>query len=410
MTMGIVRGAIGAIVIAAILASSALAEEGVGFGAPDAQPEPGITFVLRGEELARSGDPFSAIAEFRRAIAVGYRQTEVYRSLSTVLYLAGFADQAIEALEEGIRLHPEEISPRLELGVLHFAVGHEAKAEKLFLEVVAANPTLANPYHYLGVIASRHKKDDEAWLFARRAQLLGHKDTSLLELLRARSPEPAIDQRQPVGDAFCFRQILVPSFEVAEEARQRLVQGEMFEVLAGMVSTGPSAANGGFVGCLPADELDGPLAAALWSQKPYGEPVIVETGRGAHVVQRVLSFDPMGWRVQLAELKRRPGKNGAGPAASVVAATAKTPASPAKVAAPAPVVTGVAVASVPPSLEADETRGRHAVHAGTYNGPVLAEAMVARLAESGFPATFHAVTGKDGAVSYRVVGGYYDDM
>ena len=148
-------------------------------------PQPGISYVLRGEALARSGDPFAAIVEYRKAIAAGYQKSDVYRSLSTVLYLAGFTAEAIEALEEAVRLHPKEAYPRQELAVLYFAAGRDDEAKKSFQTVLAENPTLGNAYYYLGLIALRQEKFDDAWLYARRAQLLGHKGRSLLDKLLA---------------------------------------------------------------------------------------------------------------------------------------------------------------------------------------------------------------------------------
>jgi len=352
------------------------------------QPTVGITHVFRGEELARGGDPFSAIVEYRQAIAAGYRTSDVYRSLSTVLYLAGFPDEAIGALKEAIELHPKEVFPRLELGVLYFATGRQSEAKQLFLDVLADNPTLSSAYYYLAVILYRQKDYDDAWLYVRRAQLLGNKDQSLVDKLTAVSKEPAIDPRQSLSDAFCFRQILVRSWEEAEKIRQRIVQGEMFEVAASMESLGPSGLNGGFVGCLAPDELDARLGAALWNQEAYGDPVIAETYQGAHVLQRVLPFDLLDWQFQLAALKhpvaveKSDGGAGAG----------KEPAMPMEM-----------------GKDGKEVEGRYTVHAGTYNGPMLAATMVSRLREAKLPAFFYIIKLKNGTRAYRVVGGRYDD-
>lgn len=338
-------------------------------------PQPGISYVLRGEALARSGDPFAAIVEYRKAIAAGYRNSDVYRSLSTVLYLAGFTSEAIDTLKEAVRLHPKEVYPRQELAVLYFAVGKDDEAKKTFEGVLAENPTLANACYYLGIIALRQERFDDAWLYARRAQHLGQKGHALLDKLLAHGNEPLVDQREPVGDDLCFRQILVSSFEEAEGILERVKQGEMFEVLASLSSIGPSAASGGFVGCLFPDELDAALGAAMWDKKAFAEPIIVETGQGAHVVQRVQPFDTELWRIQIAALKH-----------------------------PKP------VRSASMLQKGDEGEGRYMVHAGTYNGPLLAASMVSRLRENKLPAYFYTSRNKKGGLIYQVVAGRYSGM
>lgn len=335
-------------------------------------PQPGISYILRGEALARSGDPFAAIVEYRKAIAAGYHKSDVYRSLSTVLYLAGFTGEAIEALEEAVRLHPKDVYPRQELGVLYFAVGRDDAAEKAFLSVLADNPSLANTYYYLGILAFRQEKFDDAWLYARRAQLLGHKGGGLLDKLLAHGNEPMVDQREPVGEDLCFRQILVSSYEEAEALLGRLKKGEMFEVLASLASIGPSAASGGFVGCLFPDELDAALGAALWDKKAFAEPTLVETGQGAHVVQRVQPFDSELWRIQIAALKHPKPER-----------------------------------SVSMIEKKQQGEGRYIVEAGTYNGPLLAASMVSRLRENKLPAYFYTFRDKKGALIYQVVAGRY---
>ncbi|MDH3392632.1 MAG: SPOR domain-containing protein, partial [Desulfobulbaceae bacterium] len=338
------------------------------------QLQPGISYILRGETLARSGDPFAAIVEYRKAIAAGYNNSDVYRNLSTVLYLAGFIDEATETLEEAVRLHPKEVFPRQELGVLYFAKGNIAKAKETFISVAADNPALAGTYYYLGLIAYQQENFDEAWLYVRRAQLLGHQDNSLLKKMLARGNEPLIDQRDPVGDDLCFRQILQPSFVEAEKSLDRLRDGEMFEVVASTASIGPSAENGGFVGCLFPDELNATLAAPLWEQKAYDKPTIVETDRGAHIIQRVQSFDPELWRIQIAALKRPKPK--------------------------------LSKAILKQGLSQEEL-GRYVVHAGTYNGPVLASAMVSRLRYEELPAYFYTTHDEKGGLKYQVVAGRY---
>ena len=341
--------------------------------ASEPQPQPGISFVLRGEALARSGDPFAAINEYRKAIAAGYEEADVFRSLSTVLYLAGFPNEAADVLKEAVRLHPKDIFPRQELGVLHFATGHDAEAKEDFLSVLAVNPTLANAYYYLGLLAFRHQQYDEAWLYARRAQLLGHKATSLLDKLLPLGNEPMVDQQEPIGEELCFRQILVSTYEEAEGIFDRIKQGETFEVVASLASVGMAADNGGFVGCLYPDEFDPVVGAALWQMKPYSEPVIVETEGGAHLVQRVQRFDTERWRIQLAALKQpKPTRN-----ANLV-------------------------------NQGKEGEGRYVVTAGTYNGPVLAATMVSRLRENKFPAYVQTSPGKKGRLVYRVVAGRYN--
>ncbi len=336
------------------------------------QPPPGISYILRGEAMARSGDPFAAINEYRKAIAAGYSGSDVFRSLSTVLYLAGFTNEAIDALKEAVRLHPKEVFPRQELAVLYFAAGRNDEAKDTFRSVLAENPTLANPYYYLGLIAFQQDDFDDAWLFARRAQLLGHKAHSLLDKLVAEGNEPLVDQQEPIGDDLCFRQILVSSFEEAEGLLSRIKRGEMFEVLASLSSMDPSAENGGFVGCLFPDEIDPVLGAALWQKKAYAEPTIVETTRGSHLMQRVQSFDPELWRIQIAALKH-----------------------------PKPVRSASLV------QRDDGGEGRYVVHAGTYNGPLLAASMVSRLRDTKFPAYFYTSPGKKGGLIYQVVAGRF---
>lgn len=336
------------------------------------QPQFGLGFTLRGDILSRSGDPFSAINEYRKAIDAGYNGSDVYRNLATVQYMAGFQTEAVETLQEAIRLYPKEVLPRQELATLYFALGKEKEAKKLFLGVLADNPTQANAYHYLGIIAFREGKVDYSWLHARRAQLLGNKSNSLMDKLMAWGNEPLVNQRTPVGDEVCFRQILLPSFEEAEEVMKRLDDGEMFEVVATTASIGPAADNGGYVGCRFPDEMNTQLSEYLWQQEAYAEPAIIQTDRGAHIVQRVQPFDLELWRIQIAALTK-----------------------------PKPVVAASMV-------EKEEVEGwQYFVHAGTYNGPVLAASIVSRLRDDKLPAYYTTEKGKNGEFIYKVIAGHY---
>jgi len=72
----------------------------------------------------------------------------------------------------------------------------------------------------------------------------------------------------------------------AEEARQRALAGEDFAVLAGELSEGASAANGGDLGFLTRAQMMAPqFANAAFSTEPGGITPVVRTNFGFHVIK-----------------------------------------------------------------------------------------------------------------------------
>jgi hypothetical protein len=157
------------------------------------------------------------------------------------------------------------------------------------------NPGHSNAYYYLGELFLRMKDYDMAWISAKMARKMGQGGRGLIGKLRQLSVEPELVPCKNPGDVLYIRQMLVDTREKAEELLSRISAGELFEDLAVMEFTGPTARLGGYLGKFKRSKVHPKIAETLLKEDALSGPYIIETEKGFHVVQRIVPFEYHAW-------------------------------------------------------------------------------------------------------------------
>jgi tetratricopeptide (TPR) repeat protein len=295
-------------IVAVLLLLSGLISVSAEEAAPSADDH-----VSRAEIFISEGRQFQAVKEFREALKKDNRRPEIHGYLSVLLYNLGFVDDAIEEMRKAVDLYPVDVHLNMELGRLYFVRNNSGDAMEQFFLVLEMNPGHASAYYYLGELFLRMKEYDMAWISARMAQRAGHKGQDLISKLGDLSEEPKVVPWKKPGKELYIRQILVNKREKAEELVSRMKEGELFEDIAAKELTDPTAEVGGFLGRLDPSDVHPDIAAELLDKAILSQPVIVETGKGYHIVQRVAPFDFSYWEELIAEynsIERKHGEEG----------------------------------------------------------------------------------------------------
>jgi peptidyl-prolyl cis-trans isomerase C len=254
-------------------------------------PAAASTHKTKGDRYWETDRHFLAIEEYRQAINLGLRDPDLYWSLAKVLYITGFAGDAVNEMEEAVKLKPGLDYFRIELGILYLSDGQLEKAKKQFITALEINPSLTQMYIYLGELSFRTGNYNTAWFHAKVARQLGYKGKALAGKLRTVSREPSIKPWDYSVDNLYLRQILVGSMDKAKNIVERLDKGELFELVAGTESMGPNALRGGYMGDIRPSDLHPDIISSLKNRAIFEEPVIVETENGFHIIQRIMPFD-----------------------------------------------------------------------------------------------------------------------
>ncbi len=260
-----------------------------------------VAHEKKGDIYEKEGRDFLAIEEYRQAVKQGINHPDLFRKLAITLYNLGLVDDAIVEMEKAVKLSSnKDFLITMELGIFYLAKDRIEKAKEQFFAVLGMNPGFADAYYYLGKLFLREKDYDMAWLSVKMAQRLGHRGQDIVRKLGDLSKEPGVDPWNESGEDLYIRQILVDTYEKAEDIVNRISGGELFEDLAGSESMEPNASLGGFVGHFNPSELHPKIAEALLERGVLTDPVIVETERGFHIVQRIIPFDFNFWEKLLS--------------------------------------------------------------------------------------------------------------
>jgi tetratricopeptide (TPR) repeat protein len=242
-----------------------------------------------------------ATEEYRQAINQGINDPNLFRELALILYKTGFVDEAIVEMEKAVNLSPYADILRIELGILYFAKDRLEKAKEQFFAALKINPGLTHAYYYLGELFLRTGDYDMAWLCVNMAKRYGYKGQDIIRKLSVLSKEPDVDLWNKSEEDVYIRQIFVDDYKKAENIVDRISGGELFEDIAFKESLGPNANVGGFMGHLSLSDMDPKFANVLREREVLADPVIVETKRGFHIIQRIVPFDFNLWKKLLAD-------------------------------------------------------------------------------------------------------------
>jgi peptidyl-prolyl cis-trans isomerase C len=255
----------------------------------------------KGDMHANNNSYILAIEEYRLAIKQGANYPDLHWKLALLLYQAGFVEEAVIEMEKAVALSPDTDGLRIDLGRLYLAGGGLETAKEQFFAALEINPGHATVYYYLGELFLRTGEYDMAWLSVNMAKRLGHTGQDLIRKLSALSKEPDRYPRTEGGEDLYIRQILVRTYEEALSILKQISEGELFEFLAMKESIGPNAERGGYMGKVKPSELHHRIAGKLLTEEVLAEPVIIETGNGFHIVQRIMPFDLNEWKKILAD-------------------------------------------------------------------------------------------------------------
>lgn len=344
-----------------------------------------VTESIAQEERPPIKEPLpQAVTNSRSPVAVDLDPHTLYKNLAVSYSQLWPLDKTIAELKKSLNLAPNDVLLHVELGILYLVQSNFDLAEKELTTALSADPAYADAYFYLGELFFQTGQYTLAWYAMETARKLGHNGRMLSEKLQAEGAdaEPAQYPWDADTTLISFRQSILSTQIDAELFLSRYQQGDLFSDLL-VNNLGKQILPSGFVGSFTPAELQDQVADVLLRQRPYAEPVIVETEYGFHVVQRVLPFDLASWKESAPEKE-------------VVQSPKEQ------------VIIEKNIAAVPLCVEntyIDPQKRR--VYAGAYIKEEDAVNAVNTLREEDFPAFCWETTGKENTIIYNAVAGQF---
>jgi tetratricopeptide (TPR) repeat protein len=130
--------------------------------------------VALGDVVARTGDVPRGLAYFQHAIELSPRSADYWRALAnfTVDYNYGVQETGLPAALQARALAPDDPQSSVTLGRVYFAINDLTTAEKLWLDVLEANPDIPAVHLYLGVLYLQKDQSESAYLHLEQAVTL----------------------------------------------------------------------------------------------------------------------------------------------------------------------------------------------------------------------------------------------
>jgi len=108
----------------------------------------------RGEELLAQRDTLSALGTFREAVRLDRKNTEAHCRLAGILLDIGTLDARLEAkwaLEEALRIEPQNTAAMHVMVRWFFGTGMEGAARRMLNRIVSLDPRDAEAYYLIGL-------------------------------------------------------------------------------------------------------------------------------------------------------------------------------------------------------------------------------------------------------------------
>ena len=130
--------------------------------------------VALGDVVARTGNVPQGLAYFQHAIELSPRSADYWRALAnfTVDYNYGVQETGLPAALQARALAPDDPQSSVTLGRVYFAINDLTTAEKLWLDVLDANPDFPAVHLYLGVLYLQQDQSESAYLHFEQAMTL----------------------------------------------------------------------------------------------------------------------------------------------------------------------------------------------------------------------------------------------
>lgn len=127
-----------------------------------APSELAAAYSIIGVANARLQQEQQAIVAFQRAATLAPEQEEHWLNLTRELMESNRLDDAVVAVQEGLKSNPRSYALHLRLAAVQFSLGHYDEAEKSFRELVAAGDPLPTSYIGLAQVLLRTGRAAEA--------------------------------------------------------------------------------------------------------------------------------------------------------------------------------------------------------------------------------------------------------
>jgi tetratricopeptide (TPR) repeat protein len=133
-------------------------------------PAEAVSIYNHALELSSRGDINSALAEYRRAIAMHPAFVEAYNNIGEIYSGLGNTDLAVSAYMEALKIN-RNYRVLLNIGVEHYNVRHYEEALHYFLESLKMKPDFLEGNYYAGLTLYNRKKYSEAETYLSRVLL-----------------------------------------------------------------------------------------------------------------------------------------------------------------------------------------------------------------------------------------------
>ncbi len=153
------------------------------------QAEDFLYHLYRGTELLQGDRVHEAKEELEAALRLSPMDPKSQDLLGVVYFRLGLYPRAIEIFEELARAHPTQRTPKINLALCYLKTAQSRDARRLLEQVVAAHPSDARAWGYLGLAYERLDDLDKA----REAYLRGGHVTKARRLDDASAPRSSMD-------------------------------------------------------------------------------------------------------------------------------------------------------------------------------------------------------------------------
>lgn len=118
--------------------------------------------LLLGYLYEESGQAGVAADWYQRAIAAGRREIELYSSTVRMLFTSGQGGKALQLLEEGMTLYPDNCQLTSQLGMMLESRGDLSRAEAGYRQLLAKDPSCQPVWEGLGLVLMNQSRWQEA--------------------------------------------------------------------------------------------------------------------------------------------------------------------------------------------------------------------------------------------------------
>jgi tetratricopeptide (TPR) repeat protein len=123
---------------------------------------------------------FQFLLHFQKGLKHTHKRASILTSFGVYLAAVGKTKEAEKAIEEAIRLNPNEVLAYINLGNLMDEIGKRDKAEKAYRKAMSIEPKNARAHYNLGLLFSEERKLKEAEIEFNKAIELDPNDTDAI--------------------------------------------------------------------------------------------------------------------------------------------------------------------------------------------------------------------------------------